>query len=364
MDSEKRISSRNSNTPRRGRVKRMKMSIVVIALILLILPAILCVIMFFKLNYLQKQIDILMLERYGVTYTGQRNTSSKFLAHAASIYNSSLKVFVPAGKSDGNKKTESGVVKKTNKSTYIDSSRSKAADAKTDGIWQEDTSNKEESEFKDFAQKTVYITFDDGPSKYTEEILKVLKDYNIKAAFFVIGKTDEHSKKMYKAIVDQGHTLGMHSYSHNYNTIYKSVKDFDKDFTKLRNLLYDTTGYLPNIYRFPGGSGNSVMKQDISVFINYLNQKKVTYFDWNVVSGDAAGVKCTTKQLYDNAVNGIKIHSRSIVLMHDTDVKENTVDSLKMLLQTLTEHGTEILPLNEKVTPIQQVKAGTVKTKN
>ncbi len=168
---------------------------------------------------------------------------------------------------------------------------------------------------------------------------------------------------MYKEIVEQGHTLGMHSYSHDYNKIYKSVEDFDKDFTKLRKLLYDTTGYFPSIYRFPGGSSSSVMKEDVSMFINYLNQKSVVYFDWNVVSGDATGANYTSDELYENVINGVKLHSRSIVLMHDTDTKANTVTSLKRVLKTLTEHGAEILPLNENVTPIQQVKANSIKQK-
>jgi peptidoglycan/xylan/chitin deacetylase (PgdA/CDA1 family) len=129
-------------------------------------------------------------------------------------------------------------------------------------------------------------------------------------------------------------------------------------------LLYDTTGYFPSIYRFPGGSSSSsVMKEDVSMFINYLNQKSVVYFDWNVVSGDATGVNYTSDELYENVINGVKLHSRSIVLVHDTDTKANTVTSLKRVLKTLTEHGAEILPLNENVTPIQQVKANSIKQK-
>lgn len=435
MDTEKRVSSQKSDTPRRNRVKRIKTFIIVIAFVLLILPAVLCVILFFKLDYLQKQIDILMIDRYGVTYTGHNSTSDEFVAHAATIYKSSMSKQTanntPAGNNttagttkpntkanktgdlkkdspgsetsvsgiestkqdnsndiSGDKeitgdKVKTGDKEKTgendktaekNKSAVKNNSAVKSTTEKSDTGKSTDASkkdkdqkasvnkNKTQEDLKDYEKKQVYITFDDGPSKYTEDILKILSDYDVKATFFVIGKTDEHSKKMYKEIVEQGHTLGMHSYSHDYNKIYKSVEDFDKDFTKLRKLLYDTTGYFPSIYRFPGGS-SSVMKEDVSMFINYLNQKSVVYFDWNVVSGDATGVNYTSDELYENVINGVKLHSRSIVLMHDTDTKANTVTSLKRVLKTLTEHGAEILPLNENVTPIQQVKANSIKQK-
>ena len=430
MDTEKRISSQNSDTPRRNRVKRIKTFIIVIAFVLLILPAVLCVILFFKLDYLQKQIDILMIDRYGVTYTGHNSTSDEFVAHAATIYKSSMSKQTANNISAGNNTTtvttdpntkanKTGDLKKDspgsetsvsgiestkkdnsndtegdkdktgdkettgekdktaekNKSAVKNNTATKSSTAKSDTEKSKDTSKKNkdqkasanksktQEDFKDFDKKQVYITFDDGPSKYTEDILKILSDYDVKGTFFVIGKTDEHSKKMYKEIVEQGHTLGMHSYSHDYNKIYKSVEDFDKDFTKIRELLYDTTGYFPSIYRFPGGSSSSVMKEDVSMFINYLNQKSVVYFDWNVVSGDATGVNYTSDELYENVINGVKLHSRSIVLMHDTDTKANTLTSLKMVLKTLTEHGAEILPLNENVTPIQQVKANSNKQK-
>ncbi len=107
------------------------------------------------------------------------------------------------------------------------------------------------------------------------------------------------------------------------------------------------------------------MKEDISVFINYLNQKSVVYFDWNVVSGDATGVDYTPReQLYENVINGMKIHARSIVLIHDTDKKENSVKSLKQIRRTLTVQGVELLPLNENITPIQQMKISSLDQKN
>jgi peptidoglycan/xylan/chitin deacetylase (PgdA/CDA1 family) len=384
LDKEMRASRQGSNTLRSNRVKHIKTFIIISIIVLLILPTILCIFMFFKLNSLQKQIDILMVDRYGVTYRDKNSTNNELIAHAET-YNSTMRAGKPPAKADqsGLRDKESGSkmsnLEENTKSDYNKKetdaktpkeSTNEEQDSKSGGKSNStdeslkpadtpDTKPKKSSEevFKEFDKKTVYLTFDDGPSKYTEEILKLLSDYQVKATFFVIGKKDTYSKKMYKKILKEGHTLGMHSYSHDYNKIYKSLQDFDKDFTKIRDLLYDTTGYFSSIYRFPGGSGNSAMKEDSSVFINYLNQKSVVYFDWNVVSGDATGVEYTPKELYKNVINGIKLHNRSIVLMHDTDAKGNSVKALRMLLDTLTEQEVELLPLNEDVAPIQQVKS-------
>ena len=214
---------------------------------------------------------------------------------------------------------------------------------------------------KNYEGKIVYLTFDDGPSIYTDEILDILAKYKVKATFFVIGKVDEPSKDIYKRIVEEGHTLGMHSYSHVYNKIYNSIEDFDKDFTKLWKLLYDTTGYKPSIFRFPGGSDNLVNKNGIEKFIRYLNDASTVYFDWNVVNGDATGVQYTEEQLIDNVLNGVETKKTSIVLMHDSQAKKTTVDSLPKLLEDLIMGGAEILPLDNDISPIQMIKADLIK---
>lgn len=220
---------------------------------------------------------------------------------------------------------------------------------------------KEEVVTGQYSDRTVYLTFDDGPSIYTSEILDILAEYEVKATFFVIGKTDKLSKEIYQRIVDEGHTLGMHSYSHNYDIIYHSVDDFDKDFTKLWKLLYDTTGYKPSIYRFPGGSANGVNKKGMEKFIHYLNEASIVYYDWNALNGDATGVNYTKEELIDNVLDGVGKKKRSIVLLHDSQSKKTTVESLPGLLEKLTEGGAQILPLDKDVKPIQMIKADSVK---
>jgi peptidoglycan/xylan/chitin deacetylase (PgdA/CDA1 family) len=327
---------------RRKRINRIKIWIIVIALIFMILPTILCIILFLKYNSLQNQIDLLMISRYDATY-GELTGKDDNLVHAAV-----------------KDKTDKNEMNKAENTNTSDSNVDQPKDIELTKSQTTDTleDEKKETKKKDeiFKDKTVYLTFDDGPSSYTDDLLDILSLYHVKATFFVIGKTDDNSKRLYQRIVEEGHTLGMHSYSHKYKDIYKSLDNFDKDFTKLSDLLYDTTGYLPTIYRFPGGSSNNVSSTYISEFIQYLNSKSIAYYDWNVVNGDATGKDLTPNELYNNVINGVKTFDTSIVLMHDTDTKINTVDSLLHILKTLTNEGANILPISEDVTPIQQVK--------
>lgn len=130
----------------------------------------------------------------------------------------------------------------------------------------------------------VYLTFDDGPSSNTAEILDILKQYGVKATFFVIGKENEESKELYRRMVEEGHTLAMHSYSHKYGMLYESVEAFAEDFSNIQNYLFEVTGQECLFYRFPGGSSNQVSKTDMKELIAYLNGQGITYFDWNVSS--------------------------------------------------------------------------------
>jgi peptidoglycan/xylan/chitin deacetylase (PgdA/CDA1 family) len=465
LDKENSNANPVSIEARKKRVKKIKKLLVIVVLVLLILPTFLCIVMFVKLSSIQKQVDLLMIEQYGITYNTMKSKHNDHIAYAATrkydsileeignseyniddrlnvfnkikkrqeflflygkvspyqyqletkeipTYDIRLKKLIKAQnqgtlltasnttitklstdkqsqKSDNktenkdnenviatndklntdkvskdkNNKDKTSKDKTSKDKSSKDKSKSNTS-KKVDVTTSSDESTKKSSSAdKKKDVKEVYLTFDDGPSKFTDDILDILNEYNVKATFFVIGKTDKQSKKMYKRIVAEGHTLGMHSYSHNYKTIYNSLEDFEKDFTKLQNLLYDTTGYFPNLYRFPGGSSNSVSNMDISVFIKYLCEKSVIYYDWNVDNGDATGKSYSPEELCDNVLSGIKAHDRSIVLMHDTDSKENTVKSLKLILDNLTTQDIEILPLQDNVTPIQQVKVSSIEQK-
>lgn len=203
--------------------------------------------------------------------------------------------------------------------------------------------------------KRVYLTFDDGPSVNTARILDILKEYDVKATFFVNGKTSQLAKDMYKRIVDEGHTLAMHSYSHNYEDIYKSTKAFSKDVKKLSDYLEEITGVRPKYYRFPGGS--STTKTDVSIkkLIRHLKSQGIKYFDWNVQNSDAQQRVLSKEELIANVVVGVNRHQDSIVLMHDARSKGNTVDSLPQLIEMLLESGAQILPIDDDTPSIVHV---------
>ncbi|MDE7436142.1 MAG: polysaccharide deacetylase [Lachnospiraceae bacterium] len=217
--------------------------------------------------------------------------------------------------------------------------------------------NDESNRAQDGETHKVYLTFDDGPSSNTAEILDLLAQYNVKATFFVVGKTDEESVAMYKRIVEEGHTLGMHSYSHKYSMIYDSLDNFTADFTQIQNYLYDVTGVDCVYYRFPGGSSNKVSNTDMAEFIGYLNDQGVTYFDWNVASGDATSQAYTAQDLVDNVMQDVVKYKTSVVLMHDADNKDKTVEALGMILEQLQEQGAEVLPIDSDTAVIQHISA-------
>jgi peptidoglycan/xylan/chitin deacetylase (PgdA/CDA1 family) len=209
-------------------------------------------------------------------------------------------------------------------------------------------------------QTVAYLTFDDGPSENTARILDILKEYNVKATFFVIGDESDEAKALYKRIVEEGHTLGMHSYSHQYSEIYKSVESFSNDERKLRDLLYETTGVIPTLYRFPGGSSNLVSNTDMTEFIKYLNEEDITYFDWNVASGDAASQNVDVDTLVNNVQNDVVKHDTSVVLMHDSTNKTTSVEALSKIIESLQALEIEMRPLDGNVPHVQHIQAETV----
>lgn len=194
---------------------------------------------------------------------------------------------------------------------------------------------------------TVYLTFDDGPSENTPEILEILRNHNVKATFFTTGKEGEEAEEWYRQIIADGHTLGMHSYSHKYSTIYESVDAFTADFNKLYDYIKDVTGVSCQFYRFPGGSSNQVSNTDMNEFIDFLGEQGMTYYDWNVVCGDATSQIYTADELVQNVMTDVVKYKYSVVLMHDAAEKDTTVEALEILLQQLEEMDAEILPITE-----------------
>lgn len=202
--------------------------------------------------------------------------------------------------------------------------------------------------------KKVYLTFDDGPSDHTDEILDILKKNQVKATFFVVGKKTKKAQKQYQRIVLEGHTLAMHSYSHNYDQIYSSVEAFGKDLKMLQDYLYHVTEIKPFIYRFPGGSSNTCAK-NIKPFIQYVNSHGLLYFDWNALSGDALDFSISSEKLNGNILKDVRKQKNSIVLMHDLHETKNTVAGLDNLIKILKKEGYQILPITRNTKQIHHV---------
>ena len=206
--------------------------------------------------------------------------------------------------------------------------------------------------------KRIYLTFDDGPSRNTDKIQDILKEYDVKATFFVVGKTDEESVRAYQRIVAEGHTLAMHSYSHKYSEIYASKESFEQDLRQLQEYLYQITGVWPRFYRFPGGSSNTVSKVDMQELIEYLNESGITYFDWNIASGDAISGQLGKDTIVNNCIGGIKAKQECMILMHDASDKNSTVEALSLLIeQVRSSENAVFLPITDETTTVQHRKA-------
>ena len=192
----------------------------------------------------------------------------------------------------------------------------------------------------------IYLTFDDGPSARTGEILDVLKEKNVKATFFVIGSQGEANAQLLKRIVDEGHTIAMHTSSHNYTKIYASVEDYLVDMYQIFTQIRETTGVTPTLFRFPGGSINNYNSGISHELIAEMLRRGFVPFDCNISSRDAATVKLLPAEtLVNNVVNDAKKMPYGIVLMHDSAAKTTTAKAVGPMIDQLREMGFELKAL-------------------
>jgi len=204
--------------------------------------------------------------------------------------------------------------------------------------------------------RKVYLTFDDGPSPNTDDILDVLKEYDVRATFFVVRRDGRNYERMYQRIVDEGHSLGLHSCTHVYRDLYASYDSFVSDTNELRNFLYMVTGVESDIYRFPGGSSNRVSPTDMKIFARALSDEGIVFFDWNVSSQDATSIKATKDQIVNNVTSKILQYDEVIILFHDLDSKDTTVAALPEIIEYIQSlDNTVILPITRDTDAIQHL---------
>ena len=279
---------------RKKRVKRIKKIIVGTAIVLLLLPTIMCLFLLVKVHSLEKQIETIT------------------------------------------KVSDSGVVKAQEKEVKTTKAPKKASTAEPTIKPTDDTTTKK-----------VYLTFDDGPGSQTGKILDILKKNHVKATFFVTGKEDASSKKIYQRIVKEGHTLAMHSYSHIQDVIYDSKEAFEKDLKQINRCLYEATGVHTKFYRFPGGSSTQNTSLSIQNFIDVLKKNHYLYLDWNVISPDINNANATKEQVVTGVMQGVDAYDTAVVLMYDVADKPMTVKALPSIIKQIKAKNYELLPVDE-----------------
>ena len=305
--SDNKMAYRDKNK----RIKVMKRTIIAFCIILIIVPIILCILLFLKVNKLQDKLDSLI----SMKESGQIVLTTNDLGEDR---------FVNVGE-------------------LTKSNQDVSAETKIES-------------------NIVYLTFDDGPSKYTNEILDILDYYKVKATFFVIGKDDTDSLNLYRDILNRGNSLGLHTYSHDYKKAYSSQESFAEEVVSLRELLFNATGKDITLFRFPGGSSSPMLSDygdQPKDFIDYLNENGYTYFDWNVSSGDGASKTISKEQIEENVLSGVEGKKCSVVLMHDDPNKGSSVEALPIIIESLLDKGYEIRPIDDTVAPVQHISADT-----
>jgi peptidoglycan/xylan/chitin deacetylase (PgdA/CDA1 family) len=187
-------------------------------------------------------------------------------------------------------------------------------------------------------EKTIYLTFDDGPGPYTARLLDVLDKYGAKATFFVTAQDTRYLDQIGRAF-KAGHSIGVHTSSHDYDRIYASEYAFFEDFFNMEEIIKQQTGEYTRLFRFPGGSSNTISNFNpgiMSRLTRAMNDMGYQYFDWNVTSGDAGGTT-KTDQVIRNIKDGCKQHRISVVLQHD--IKDYSVAAVESILNWGRENG-------------------------
>ena len=306
---------------RQKRVAKLKKMIIGLVITLIAIPTILCIVLVVKLVVIKGKVNNILDEKSKLENTTEYSEESSS----------------SSGEDTSEQVTQSNTEDTTQQSTEEQTTTPVVVEPLPDG-------------------KYAYLTFDDGPSSNTMQILDILDNYGVKATFFVNGHTGEVMEERYRAIVDRGHAIALHTYSHDYSNVYGGLDKFEQEIVSLRNYLKEVTGVDTTLFRFPGGSSNS-RTDDIKPYIQWLNDNGYSYWDWNCSSGDATGTKPSAEQIVANCLVQADAGYKSLViLMHDTKPKDTTVEALPALIEALQARGYEIIAIDERSTPVQHRK--------
>ncbi len=210
--------------------------------------------------------------------------------------------------------------------------------------------------YKTSKKNKICLTFDDGPSFVTEKVLDTLKTNNVKATFFIINYS-KAQKPIVKRIIDEGHTLAIHNYTHDYSKIYSSVSQFMSYYNKLYKKIKKDFGYEVKVMRFPGGTSNTVSRNYsygiMSKLTKKIKAKGHEYFDWNIDCTDASGYNISSTAIYNATVDGLSKKSTNIVLMHDSGAKVTTAKALQRIIDFGNNNGYVFEAITKKTAKVQ-----------
>ncbi len=196
--------------------------------------------------------------------------------------------------------------------------------------------------------KIAYLSFDDGPSEQTITVLDILKEEGIHATFFLIGEEITPEREdIVRRIVNEGHTIGLHTYCHNYEKLYSSVDAFLEDYEKVCLKIYEVAGVRPSIFRFPGGSRNHYGKKIVDSVAEEMERRGYCYYDWNVSAEDSVG-KPTSYSIRANIFKDVFRYDTPVILMHDSATNALTVSMLADIIKEIKEAGYEFDTLDNR----------------
>lgn len=197
--------------------------------------------------------------------------------------------------------------------------------------------------------QTIFLTFDDGPYEYTDELLDILDKYNVKATFFVTAQFEDYLDCIERE-ADEGHTVAVHTYKHRFADVYESTDAYWEDFEKMNDIIEEQTGERTELFRFPGGSSNTISRRYsegiMSELTDQAKDRGLDYYDWNVSSGDA-GEYTDSFEIWDTITDQIWEHKCSVILCHD--IHEYTVDCIEDVITYALDHGFSFMPLRKGI---------------
>lgn len=336
----------NEQAKRRKRINLYKRIIIIFIVAMILLPTILCIVLFVRINLLNKELEEVKQLKLEQLYYADNMTENNVANNnpEPNFYPSNSHMSV---NNDNTSETEPDTEEVTTEEATTEEPTSGMPII--NGIPGATEYSEEVQEALAAGRKVVYLTYDDGPSPNTSILLDVLDQYDVKATFFVNGHPEYEEGLI--DIYERGHTVAMHTYTHQYEVVYGGVESFAGEIITLSDYIESVLGIRPAIFRFPGGSSTQ-MTTEIHTYINYLNENGIVYYDWNVASSDAAAVPLSAEQIYNNVMTGISKKDVSVVLMHDSYGKETSIQATALIIETLQEMDALILPITNETVPV------------